>query len=328
MKPLLFLALITTGATIAAAQSETRTAQMDQPVEIGLVQWSRELDSSLVQSKKSGKPVLVLFQEVPGCEGCQKFGREVLSQPLIVEAIEVLFLPVVVYNNLDQGTDAELLKRFKEPAWNYQVVRFLDAAGSDVIPRQDQVWTISAVAGRMIEALNAAKRPVPKYLETLAIDNSSQEIARAAFSMHCFWTGEYELGRIEGVVSTEAGWLDGREVTLVEYDSNKLTLESLADQAAQVKCAERVYTVSGAALGRLPGGKLDNSYRPAAAADQKKQIPSSSPVRKIPGLNSMQLTKINSLIPHSTTAAYEWLSPRQQKFLARISPDEEQRAGQ
>ena len=61
----------------------------------------------------------VLFQEVPGCEGCQKFGREVLSQPLIVEAIEDLFLPVVVYNNLDQGTDAKLLQRFKESAWNY-----------------------------------------------------------------------------------------------------------------------------------------------------------------------------------------------------------------
>ena len=47
MKPLLLLALMTTGATIAEAQSETQSAQVDQPAEIGLDSWSRDLDSSL-----------------------------------------------------------------------------------------------------------------------------------------------------------------------------------------------------------------------------------------------------------------------------------------
>ena len=57
------------------------------PVEAGKVAWSRDLDAALVSSAKTGKPLLVLFQEIPGCAGCQQFGREVMSNPLIVEAI-------------------------------------------------------------------------------------------------------------------------------------------------------------------------------------------------------------------------------------------------
>ena len=34
--------------------------------ELGRVEWSRDLEASLAASKLSGKPVLVLFQEVPG----------------------------------------------------------------------------------------------------------------------------------------------------------------------------------------------------------------------------------------------------------------------
>ena len=98
----------------------------------------------------------------------QQFGREVLTNPLIVEAMEIEFIPVLVYNNRIGGMDEELLKRYQEPAWNFQVIRFLNAAGYDVIPRKDRVWTTSGVALRMIEALMAANRPVPKYLKDLA----------------------------------------------------------------------------------------------------------------------------------------------------------------
>ena len=90
--------------------------------------------------------------------------------------------------------------------------------------------------------------------------------------MHCFWTGEQKLGGIDGVIATEAGWLDGHEVTLVRYDKNQLSLNSLAKQAARVRCADKVYTADGRSLAGLRGGKLDKSYRTASASDQKKQI--------------------------------------------------------
>ncbi|MEM7600767.1 MAG: hypothetical protein AAF357_05070 [Verrucomicrobiota bacterium] len=35
-------------------------------VEIGKVDWGRDLNVALDASQKSGKPVLILFQEVPG----------------------------------------------------------------------------------------------------------------------------------------------------------------------------------------------------------------------------------------------------------------------
>ena len=145
---------------------------MENPIEVGDVRWGRDLDAALENSAKSGKPVLVLFQEVPGCSGVQQFGREVLTNPSLVKAMENEFFPVLVYNNHKGGMDEKLLKRFNEPAWNYQVIRFLNADGSDIIPRKDRIWTTSGVASRMIEALKASNRSIPEYLEALTkIDN-------------------------------------------------------------------------------------------------------------------------------------------------------------
>ena len=84
-----------------------------------------------------------------------------------MEAIQEAFVPLLIINNRP-GADAKILKRFGEPAWNYQVVRFLTAKGKDLIPRKDQVWTTGPLARRMIASLKVAKRPVPDYLQALA----------------------------------------------------------------------------------------------------------------------------------------------------------------
>ena len=151
---------------VCATAYGSQTAQ--NPVEVGNVQWGRDFDAALRMSADSGKPVLVLFQEVPGCSGVRQFGREVLTQPQLVRAIEEEFIPMLVYNNRSGGMDRELMKRYREPAWNFQVIRFLDAEGKDIIPRKDRVWTTRGVARRMTQALAAVKRPVPDYLEDLA----------------------------------------------------------------------------------------------------------------------------------------------------------------
>lgn len=83
--------------------------------------------------------------------------------------IEREFVPVLVRNNVP-GKEAEIRKRFGEPAWNYQVVRFLDADGKDLIPRKDRVWDIVALAARMKKALAAAGRKVPEDLANLRAD--------------------------------------------------------------------------------------------------------------------------------------------------------------
>lgn len=106
-----------------------------------------------------------------------------LSHPLLVEAIETEFHPVVVHNN-KKGRDAEILKRFGEPAWNNPVVRLLDAQGHDLIPRKGGVYSAPAMAGRMVRALQAAKRPVPAYLRLLSLDDKAVTLRKVSLAMY------------------------------------------------------------------------------------------------------------------------------------------------
>jgi len=50
--------------TLCATAHASHTGQ--NPVEVGDVYWGRDFDAALKMSAESGKPVLVLFQEVPG----------------------------------------------------------------------------------------------------------------------------------------------------------------------------------------------------------------------------------------------------------------------
>lgn len=162
MRIFAMIIVLTISVTAYGAQTSNK------PIEIGDVRWGRDFDAALEKSAEESKPVLVLFQEIPGCSGVREFGREVLSNPLLVQAIEDEFIPMLVYNNRSSGMDRELLERYQEPSWNYQVIRFLNAQGQDVIPRKDRVWTLSGVAERMVKALVAVNRPVPDYLKDLA----------------------------------------------------------------------------------------------------------------------------------------------------------------
>ena len=136
------------------------------PVEVGTVQWLRDLDDALKLCKQTGKPVFLLFQEVPGCAGCKQFGKDVLSHQQVVKAIEYEFIPLLIHNN-SPGKDAQVCKAFGEPAWNYQVVRFLNESADDILPRKDQVWETGPLVRRMILVLETLGRPVPEYLGTL-----------------------------------------------------------------------------------------------------------------------------------------------------------------
>jgi hypothetical protein len=306
--------IVLTTALCLLASSPARAAD----VEVGTVEWRRDLDAALRESAASGKPVLAFFQEVPGCAGCRKFGDEVMSQPLIVDAIEHEFFPVLIYNNR-RGEDAELLRRFDEPAWNYQVVRFLDGEARDLIPRKDRVWTVPALATRMIGALDAAGRSVPAYLRVAAYESDTARHASVAFSQYCFWTGEVELGKIEGVIETEAGFVGGGEVTLVRYHRGLISLEALVLEALQSGVADKVYVADEADLaalrdvGLLPVGVLDDAYRSAPPSDQKRQI-RDSPLARL-DLSPMQATKVNAFASRDGAQALDWLTPTQRARL-------------
>lgn len=289
------------------------------PVEAGTVQWSRDIENAYSQSASSGKPLMVLFQEIPGCIGCRTFGQEVLSHPLLAEAIESEFHPVLVYNNRPATPDDEIRIRFTEPAWNYQVIRFFDKNGKDIIPRRDRIWTLAGVAKRMMLALEASSRTVPYYLLALALESETDQHATAGFAMACFWTGEYLLGKIPGVIATEAGWYDNREITLVTYHRRTLPLDQLIAEARTMKCAQRVYLPF-----KYQGSRSftdiflfdRKKYLKASADDQKKQLRDRLP--RVFGdmtVSPMQLTKVNSAVPDSIKEALKWLAPSQLRRL-------------
>ena len=61
----------------------------------------------------------------------------------------------MIYNNKG-GKDATLLKKYREPSWNYPVVRFLNGNGQDLIPRKDKIYSVKGIRARMEQALAAA----------------------------------------------------------------------------------------------------------------------------------------------------------------------------
>ncbi|MDQ3119241.1 MAG: hypothetical protein M3Q89_06695 [Verrucomicrobiota bacterium] len=140
---------------------------------------------------------------------------------------------------------------------------------------------------------------------------------RVAFAQHCFWTGEMKLGQIEGVVRTEAGFFQGREVTLVHFASDRISLEELARKASQAGVADMLYLepASGpqqtANLAVTLGRPLDQTYRVAPASDQKKQI-AGTPFAGL-RLTPDQATKVNAFARANPDRALEWLAPLQRE---------------
>lgn len=58
--------LIVAVAVVAAGDEPATEKGNARPVELGAVDWSRDFDAAVGDARKSGKPLLVLFQEVPG----------------------------------------------------------------------------------------------------------------------------------------------------------------------------------------------------------------------------------------------------------------------
>jgi len=136
--------------------NETIVENSRQPIELGKVTWLRHMDEAVAKSKKEAKPILILFQEVPGCMTCQRYGTLTLSYPLIVEAIETHFIPLAIYNN-KKGQDAEILKYYKEPSWNNPVVRIVNADRSNLTNRLASDYSPLGLVNTMLEAFRQKK---------------------------------------------------------------------------------------------------------------------------------------------------------------------------
>ncbi len=285
--------------TFLSAVAQKRTQPLDQDIELGKVSWYRDYDAATAIAKKENKPVLILFQEVPGCATCRNYGSNVLSNPLLVEAIEDLFIPLVIHNNKG-GKDKQILKQFNEPSWNNPVVRIVDSNGKNLTPRVSGNYSSKGLYQAMHRALINSYQEIPEYMKLLGKELASVHNTKEKYySMYCFWTGERQLGATEGVVNTEAGFMNGREVVKVTYDKNKIAIKELDTYAKR---------------NRFTPIDFDTSYRPAS--NDEDYYLRNTDYKYLP-LSNLQKTKINAALGKRQSASI-YLSPRQQKWLQEI----------
>lgn len=317
MKSSLLIAFVLVGMVLSHAQSTSsskkQTRMVDQPDELGTVDWIRNFENGLAKAEKENKPVFLLFQEVPGCATCRNYGHNVLSHPLIAEAIETLFVPVAIYNNKG-GSDARVLKLYNEPSWNNPVVRIVGANKKDIVKRIGGNYSKLAVVAAMQEALSKRNLPIPTYLELLheelVAENSGTETA--TFSMYCFWTGEKKLGNLDGVVETQPGFMNNREVVEVEFDPNKISFETLLEKANKSGCASHVFADDKEQLNKSEAlvGNSSSSKKGKFRMDREPKYYLSKTVYQYIPMTQLQAARANSLIGNGSLPN-EVLSPRQ-----------------
>ena len=223
----LFSLISVTGLSIAQ-----KTNPCDQVKELGSVSWYRNYDEALAVGEKSGKPIFILFQEVPGCSTCQNYGKNVLSNPLLVDIIENEYVPLAIYNNKG-GDDAKILNKYKEASWNNPVIRVVNANGKDLVTRLSGNYSKAGLASYIRTSLTLHRGQLPVYVDLITKEFciNSRDTKEIYYSMYCFWTGEAALGNIDGVVSTSPGFMNGKEVVKLSYNPEEVSEQEITKTA-------------------------------------------------------------------------------------------------
>ncbi len=286
----------------------------DSPVELGDVNWIRNYDQAIQQAEQENKPVFVFFQEVPGCATCRNYGQNVMTHPLIVEAIENEFIPLAIFNNKG-GEDAKILKKYNEPSWNNPVVRIVDADEKALTNRIAGNYSQLGVVDALIASLVNNGSEVPTYLRLLKEElEATSNHSEFAVSMYCFWSGEREIAGIDGVVSTEAGFMDGREVVKVVYDEDVTSAKDIYKQAKKANVAQNVYLPKGESSNVFKDAKQYSSYR---KDPETKYYLYNSDLKYIPMLPIQELRVNRALAKRQDPS--EYLSPKQLELFDNLS---------
>lgn len=288
-----------------------------QEEELGHVKWLRSYDVAMGKAKIENKPIFILFQEVPGCSTCKNYGINILTHPHIVEAIETYFIPLAIHNNKG-GKDADVLRKFGEPSWNNPVVRIIEAnSEKDIIERLNGRYDMASLIGTLSKGILASNKLIPEYLNILQQEYSAKDLRETHLSMYCFWSGEKNLGNLNGVLSTKAGFMNGAEVVKVKYDAGILKETNLMSYAANHKCADGVFSNDKRELSAAKKLNIRTQKKGKFRADkQPKYYTYNSDYKYIP-MTSLQALKVNTALSNRLSPE-EYLSPRQLELLRLI----------
>ncbi len=289
--------------------------------ELGKVTWLRDIELAKSRSQQESKPILILFQEIPGCSTCKNYGNHVLKHPHLVEAIEDHFIPLAIYNNR-QGKDKEVLNYFNEPSWNNPVVRIVDFKLNDLTNRLSSNYSLYGLVSTINGVLRKKNIVIPKYLQLLEEESLAQTsgIQTAYVGMYCFWSGEKCFGNEPGVVATRAGFMGGSEVLEIKYNSKSTELQKIIAHGKTQNCADRYFSDVNNQDVNIPVKPL-SAFRPDK---ESKYYIFQSDYKFLP-MTELQATKVNLSIAIGKSPD-EFLSPRQLKFLQKIKTNKEFRS--
>lgn len=304
---ILLLTLIT--QTIAIAN-----IQLTQDIELGNVHWLRDMNLAIEKSKAEKKPILILFQEVPGCSTCRNYGADILSHPLIVEAIETYFIPLCIHNN-KSGKDRLALEYFNEPSWNNPVIRVVNDNLKPITGRLFGNYSAYGLVEKIIASLISLDIKIPEYLGLLEEQTKAEYfgIEEITLGMYCFWSGEKTYGKLKGVIATNAGYMNGSEVVQIQFNPNIIPLQELLHIGKINKTADKLFSQN----------KNDKQYdipiyKPGIFKldPETKYYLQQTPYKYIP-MTPLQATRINSLLSEGKSCEL-YLSPRQRHRYAQI----------
>ena len=221
------LIVLRTGLTIFLA-CKTMVSPFASIASSATFWWLRDYDRALALAAEQRKPMLLLFQEVPGCSTCVRFGQDVLTHPLMVELIADRLVSVAIFNN-HPGADAEILRRYDEPSWNNPVVRFLGPDGAELLPKLADRYDALGLHEKITAVLEMLGDDVPGYFRSLGRDLLVEYglSKRVTYTTPCFWSGETSLAQHQLAITTDAGWVDGEEVVQVHFEPREVSRTDL-----------------------------------------------------------------------------------------------------
>ena len=282
--------IVAGGAAAAAAVAWSASGAGE---ELGRVAWSRDLDAARAVSHSSRTPLMVLTvpaRGTPGRDAARALGRSALSHPIVVAGASAEFVAAVRH-----GAEATVSS-----------VHFEDSGGRELsrCEGSDNAAMTAQVLAAMRDALAAAGRPVPEYLRLVAGEYNPSGRRTAAFAVGCYWTGESELGRLDGVIATRTGSAPatrpggrGEEVIEVEYDPALIDYDGLLGRARAVHCFRGAYAPDE------PGPPLDDSNQ------QQYHLWLHKPYHYLP-LTRLQAARVNAAL-RADESPDRFLSPGQ-----------------